>query len=207
MTSRGLFRYGLATASCALAAAGLMACSGSASGPQPLGHSSPSTAASSTTAGATASAAGSPAALPSGTGNPNSPQAKAALAAYQGMVADWVSAALTSNYQDPALAHHASGSALTYMTQQLFIQQSQKSVGKGTPRLLNISFGQMIPPADPTEVVINSCFDDSAWLQYTHDGELFNDVPGGRHQTQVLVVESNGVWKVDQFAFNKVGTC
>jgi hypothetical protein len=202
MASRGLLRHVLAATGCGLGAFTLAACSASAQGPQ-----ASSTVSSTAKAGASTSTPTSFGTSASASADSESPEAKAALAAYQGMVTDWVSAALTSNYQDPALAHHASGAALTYMTQQLFIQQTQKSVGKGTPRLLDIAFRQMTPAADPTQVVINSCFDDSAWLQYTTDGELFNDVPGGRHQAQVLVVENNGVWKVNQLVLDKVGTC
>lgn len=202
MATRDILRHVLIASGCGLSAVALVACSGPEQGPQAI-----STVSSTPSAGTSPSAPTSLGMSASTSADPASPEAKAALAAYQGMMVDWVSAALTSNYQDPALAHHASGSALTYMTQQLFIDQTEKTVAKGTPQLLDISFGQIIPASDPTEVVINSCLDDSSWLQYTTDSELFNNVPGGRHQTQVLVVESNGVWKVNQLALNKVGTC
>ena len=141
------------------------------------------------------------------TSSVESPQEKAALAAYQGMMADWVSAALTSNYQDPALAHHMSGSALSEVTRMLAVDQSEGAVGRGEPKVLDISFGQEVPVGDPTEIVVNSCVDDSAWLQYTTGGQLFNHIPGGRHKTQILVQNESGTWKVDQLSSIGVGTC
>jgi hypothetical protein len=134
-------------------------------------------------------------------------QEQAALAAYRGMIADWVAAGLTSNYQDPALAHHMSGSALSWVTRHLAVEQSEGAVEKGTPVLRNISFGQQVPASDPTEIVINSVFDDSNWLEYTSDGHLFNSTPGGCHKTQVLAQDESGTWKIDQLAMNAVGTC
>jgi hypothetical protein len=195
---RQIARFTLLASGFGLAAAAA-ACSSARQGPQPISPDSSSAPPGAISAPTSPTpVAVSPAAA--------SPQAQAALAAYRAMIADWVSAAATSNYQDPALAHHASGSALSYMTHTLYIQQQQKSVGKGEPQLLGISFGQVVPASNPTEVEINSCLDDSTWLQYTTDGHLYNNIPGGRHRTQVLVVLTN-TWKVDQFAFNKVGTC
>jgi hypothetical protein len=133
--------------------------------------------------------------------------AKAALAAYQGMISDWVQAALTSNYQDPILSDHMSGSALSQITGHLFIEQTEKVVVRGTPQLLDITYGQMVPASNPTEVLINSCFDAKSWLEYTTDGHLYNDVPGGRHKAQALVTDQGGTWKVDQYASQPVGTC
>lgn len=129
-----------------------------------------------------------------------------ALAAYHAAFADWVAAAATSNYQDPVLAHHMSGQALSYVTRSMYINLTKGAVSKGAP-VLNPTVGQLVPANDPTEVVVNDKMSDSSWLLYTTDGHLFNDVPGGCHQTQALVVKKDGVWKVDQFAINKTGTC
>lgn len=129
------------------------------------------------------------------------------MAAFRGMIADWASAALTANYQDPVLAHHMSGSALSWVTQHLAVEQSEHVVVKGTPTLTNVSFGQQVPTSAPTEIVINSCFSDAAWLEYTTDGHLYNNQPGGGHKTQVLAVDQSGTWKIDQLAMNAVGTC
>lgn len=123
------------------------------------------------------------------------------------MIADWTAAGLTANYQDPALAHHMSGSALSQVTRNLYVEKTEGVVVRGTPQLLDVSFGQMVPASNPTEIVINSCFSDASWLEYTTDGHLYNNVPGGRHKTQALVVERSGVWKVDKYVSQAVGTC
>jgi len=99
-----------------------------------------------------------------------------------------------------------SGQALSYASGSLRVHQVQGSVAKGEP-VLRPTVGQMLPAADPTEVVINSQVDDSNWLAYTSDGRLFDKTPGGCHQSQALVVKKDGVWKVDQLAINQVGTC
>lgn len=128
------------------------------------------------------------------------------MAAYRAMYADWVAAAATADYQDPALARHASGSALSKITRALYVDKSEGTVGKGEP-VIRPTPAQAIPADDPTQVVVDDCFDDSNWLQYTTDGHLYNNVPGGRHKTQALVVKANGTWKVDQLAVQAVGTC
>jgi hypothetical protein len=122
------------------------------------------------------------------------------------MYADWVAAAATSNYQEPALSQHASGSTLSKITRALYVDKTEGTVGKGQP-VIHPTAAQAIPAGDPTQVVVDDCFDDSNWLQYTTDGHLYNNVPGGRHKTQALVVKSAGSWKVDQLAVQAVGTC
>ena len=135
------------------------------------------------------------------------PQEQAALAAYRGMIADWAAAGLTSYYQDPALAHHMSGSALSQVTRHLAVEQSAGAVVLGSPVLSDIAFGQEVPAGDPTEIVINSCLDDSNWLEYTTGHLLYNKTPGGRHKTQALAEETSGTWKISQYVSDGVGTC
>lgn len=185
----------------------LAACGGgngsSAAGSAPRGAGSNSAPSSSASAGSSAPSASSgtssaaPAAVQAG---------QDALAAYRAAYADWVAAAATSNYRDPVLLNHLSGQALSYVSGALRVHQVQGTVTKGEP-VLRPTVAQLIPQDNPTQVVINSQADDSNWLQYTTDGHLFNDVPGGCHQSQALVVKNDGVWKVDQFAINKPGTC
>ena len=192
---RRLVRFALPASAFALlvGAAGCSSSGGTASSASPsAGGASPSVSVS---------------ASPTSSASASSPQAQAALAAYRGMIADWTAAGLTANYQDPALAHHMSGSALSQVTRHLYVEKTEGAVVRGTPQLLDVAFGQMVPASSPTEVVINSCLDTSSWLEYTTDGHLYNNVPGGKRKTQVLVVSRNNAWKVDQLAMNAVGTC
>lgn len=139
---------------------------------------------------------------------PNASQKKAALFAYEAMVNDWVSASLSANYKDPVLGQYASGDALLTLTKLLKSEHDKGAVSKGSPVVTGLSFGQVVPQNDPSEIVINSCLSDEAWLEYkATDGSLYNNVPGGKHRTQVLAKDENGVWKIDQLAINVVGTC
>lgn len=173
------------------AAAGSAPASSSPSAAAPASSGSPTPSGS-----ATAPSASSPQAAQAG---------QDALAAYRAAYADWVAVGATSNYQDPVLTHHMSGQALSYVSGTLRVDQVQGSVSKGAP-VLHPTIGQLIPTSDPTQVVINDVIDTRSWLQYTTDGHLYNDIPGGCRQSQALVVKKDGAWKVDQFAINKVGT-
>lgn len=174
----------------------------STSGAAPLGGASGSAGSSSVPGSSSATSA------PSGAGSLSSAAVQAqqdALAAYRAAYADWVTAGATSNYRNPVLLNHMSGQALSYVSGVLRVDQVQGTVGKGAP-VLHPTIGQLVPENDPTQVVINDVVDTRSWLQYTTDGHLYNDTPGGCRQSQALVVKKDGLWKVDQFAINKVGT-
>lgn len=130
-----------------------------------------------------------------------------AVDAYCGMLADWVTAGAIIEYNDPILMHHLSGSALTKVWNSLFVEQNEGAVDHGAPLVTDITFGQEVPAAAPTQVEVDSCLDDSSWLEYTKSGKLFNDVPGGRHDTQIMAQDENGTWKIDQLVMNPVGSC
>lgn len=158
-----------------------------------------------TTTSPSAAASVSPSTHP--TSGAETSQEKAAIAALQGMLRDWVAAAKTANYQDPELAHHMSGSALTQVTRHLAVEQSEGVIGLGEPSLSDLSFDQEIPVADPTEIGVVGCLNDSDWLEYTTDHTLYNDTPGGRHKTQALAEDESGTWKIVEYVSQAVGTC
>jgi hypothetical protein len=202
-------RFGLLAVflgACTLTVAG---CSSSAQGSRAVGGTPTASGSAQTAAAPTAAVSSSSGDLNvPGTSGPYAAQKQAALFAYEEMVNDWVSAGLTANYKDPVLSQYASGDALELITKALITEQSKGAVSKGSPTVTDISFGQMVPSSDPTEIVINSCFSDAAWLEYkASDGSLLNNVPGGEHRTQVLAKDENGTWKIDQLAMNAVGTC
>jgi hypothetical protein len=136
---------------------------------------------------------------------PNGPAA-AALSAYRAMWVDMVIASRTADYQSPLLPQHASGSALSLLVQGLAKNQAQGIVVKGNPRL-QPQVTSLSPPDDPTEATISDCVDDSHWLDYKTNGELFNSIPGGRHATMAIVMDTNGQWKVTGLAVQAAGTC
>jgi hypothetical protein len=129
-----------------------------------------------------------------------------ALAAYRAMWTDWVAVAATSDYQNPRLIQHASGAASALIYKSVYLNKSHGVVTLGQP-----SFAPYVsaatPEENPNRVTIADCADDSKWLNYTTAGKLQDDVPGGRHFVQSLLLLESGIWKVDQLAIHPVGTC
>jgi hypothetical protein len=204
MMKRHYARFVLLAGALGIATAAVAGCSSSGQSTQAVG--TPSVPGSSASGPATATS--TPDTSSSGSAGATSPQSQAALYAYEGMVNDWVSAARTASYQDPALGQYASGSALEELTKALLAEQEKHAVSKGDPVVTNVSYGEMTPTSNPTQIVINSCFSDASWLEYkASDGSLYNNVPGGRHKTQLLAMDEDGTWKIDQLEIGGVGTC
>lgn len=160
----------------------------------------------------TSVASGSAALSPSATGtSAQAAEAAAhALDAYRGAFAAWVAVASVpskADYQNPVLAEHMSGQALSSVTGQVFIDTSTEGgVSHGNP-VLHPTIGELIPADAPTQVVVADCVDTSSWLLYTPDGRPYDDIPGGHDKTQALMVLANGVWKLDQLYMQHPGTC
>ncbi len=157
-------------------------------------HAAPAPA---STSSATASTSASPSAAPGAE----------ALAAYRGMWADWVAVALTSDYEDPQLTQHVSGHALSTIYRAVGADQHRGLVSRGTPTF-SPRVAALSPSDAPSRVTIDDCADDSKWLHYDGaSGKLEDDVPGGRHRVQALVLKAAGSWKVDELVIQPVGTC
>ncbi len=140
---------------------------------------------------------------------PPSPASQAeqdALAAYRGMWADWVAVAETSDYQNPRLAQYASGRALSVIYQAVYLNKNKGLVSRGEP-VLSPKITAATPGVDPDRITIVDCVDTAHWLNYRADGQLENDVPGGRRSIQALLLPRNGTWKVDDLVVQAKGTC
>ncbi|MBR7827826.1 hypothetical protein KDK95_16015 [Actinospica sp. MGRD01-02] len=162
--------------------------------------------------GSTTPPAASGAPSPTGTAAlASSLAATKALAAYRGAFADWTAVEAIPNkadYQNPQLANHLTGAALSYVTGAVYVNTNvDGAVAHGKPVLLNPTVSQAVPASNPTQVVINDCVQTNAWLLYTTDGHLYNNVPGGREKTQALVTLNGGTWKVSKLVMEVVGTC
>lgn len=141
--------------------------------------------------------------------SPRSPadQARAqALAAYRAMWSDMVAATATGNYQDPRLAQHTTGQAFSILYTGVFRNNQQGLVGKGQP-VLHPRVSAISPVTAPTRVTVMDCTDDTNWLNYRRNGKIEDNVPGGRHRTEALVVRSGNIWKVSQLVVQAAGTC
>ncbi|WP_194920154.1 hypothetical protein [Catenulispora rubra] len=138
----------------------------------------------------------------------SSPAAQAGLATYRALWADVIKVEATMNDQDPTLANHLTGGALSFFQQAIHINKLDGYVAKGQPKLLHPTVKQVIGSGDAAKVLVEDCVDDSGFNLYTTDGTLVhNGHPGGRRLTQAMVEKSDGALKASSFAFSAPGTC
>lgn len=131
-----------------------------------------------------------------------------ALAAYEAMWQDFVEAGATSDWQSPALGQHATGIALTNLSRGLYADDYNGLVTRGEP-VLDPRVTSVEPADGPTTVRVADCGDSSNWLKYRADsGTRANDGPGGRRMiTAVVERQSDGSWKVSDYAVRDLGSC
>jgi hypothetical protein len=129
-----------------------------------------------------------------------------ALSAYRSMWSDMVTASQTSDYQLPSLASHASGDALAVLVHDLAKNQQAGLVTKGRLKL-DPQVTSLTPPANPNQVTISDCVNDTHWLNYKSTGGLADKTPGALHATTALVVNESGTWKVTELALQAGDTC
>jgi hypothetical protein len=164
------------------------------------GPSSSTSDAPSTTGGSSAPGTSpTSSAPPTGSRSPS-----AAIDTYRAMWADMIHAAETSDYQSPRLAEHATSQALLLLSGSLRKAHDRKVVAKGTPVLSPQVTGGT---ASQVAVPILDCVDATKWLNYTTDGRLQNDTPGGKHRTTATVGWIDGRWMVTRLAIGEVGSC
>lgn len=131
-----------------------------------------------------------------------------ALAAYEAMWQDFVEAGMTSDWQSSSLGRHATGIALTNLSRGLYADNYNGLVTRGEP-ILDPRVTSVEPVDDPTTVRVADCGDSSNWLKYRADtGVLASDGPGGRSMiTAVVERQSDGSWKVSDYAVRDPGSC
>ncbi|WP_199827669.1 hypothetical protein [Streptomyces specialis] len=134
--------------------------------------------------------------------------AAAAVEAYLGMWRDMAEAAVTSDWQSPSLARHATGDALSAISRGMYADRLNGLVTLGEP-VNDPQVTSVDPPKDPTTVLISDCGDSSNWLKYVDEtGELADEEPGGRQAITAEVQEQpDGAWRVTRFAVEGVGSC
>ncbi len=131
-----------------------------------------------------------------------------AIAAYLGMWSDFATAGQTSDWQSPVLARHATAYALQVMEKSLYTDHQNGVITKGEP-VDHPEVKSVGPASDPTVVVISDCGDSSQTHKYV--AKTGQPAPGGAGGRQAITAEvrrqSDGSWKVDQFAVDGVGSC
>jgi hypothetical protein len=141
-----------------------------------------------------------------GTPTPTSTPEQPALVAYRGMWHAFVDASKTSDPDYPALRTYATGDALRLIVSALYGNRALGKVSKGDvvidPKVTGAS-----PAQSPTKVTVHDCVNGEHWLEYKKNGELWDDKPGGKHDTTATVTLSGGTWKVSSFLAKATGTC
>lgn len=131
-----------------------------------------------------------------------------AIAAYQAMWQDFVTAGRTSDWQSPNLGRHATGIALQKMSRGLYTDHQNGVVTRGEP-ILAPSVSSAEPATNPTKVMVTDCGDSTNFLKYdAKTGQQADDEPGGRQLINATVqLQSDGSWKVSDFGIHEVGSC
>jgi hypothetical protein len=122
------------------------------------------------------------------------------------MWADMASAGATANYQDPVLAEHASGAALSTLVRGLYSYKQSGWVIKGAP-ITHPQVTSLTPTSDPTRAAVTDCFDDTHWLVYTRAGKPVGDTGGGHRHVSAVVQDVDGAWKVTELDTGAEGSC
>jgi hypothetical protein len=131
-----------------------------------------------------------------------------AVTAYLRMWQDFATAGHTSDWQSPVLARHANAYALQVMQKSLYTDHQHGVVTKGAP-VDHPRVKSVRPATNPTVVVIADSGDSSQWRKY--DAKTDQPAPGSPGGRQAITAEvrqqSDGSWKVDEFAVEGVGSC
>lgn len=147
--------------------------------------------------------------LPAPTSAPSAAdRGAAALAAYRGMWQDFAQAGTTSDWRSPGLGQHATGVALTNMSRALYADHLNGFVTKGEPQFDPHVQSLEPPSGEPTKVIVGDCADSTKWLKYyVGSGKLVGGGGGRRRITGIVEKQSNGSWKVSDYAVQDLGTC
>lgn len=131
-----------------------------------------------------------------------------AIATYVGMWDEYAIAAMTSDWQAPALGKFATGAALSTMSRGLYADHYNGLVSRGHP--VNKPVVSSAVPADiPSRVGVSDCGDSTNWTKVRADNEQpAGGPPGGRRQINAVVEKQvDGSWKVSDFGVQEVGSC
>ncbi|WP_194890900.1 hypothetical protein [Catenulispora pinisilvae] len=140
--------------------------------------------------------------------DPATATSQAILAGYDGMWEDFTHDGLAANWQDAALAHHATGTALLHLNQSLFLINHLGEVARGTPAL-NPRVTVLTPSAtSPNEAEVTDCVDMTDYQDYAAStGKLVNTGPSGKHRVIAKLVIKDAAWKVSELTINGVSSC
>lgn len=147
--------------------------------------------------------------LPAPTSSPSTADRGApALAAYRGMWQDFAQASKTADWQSAGLGQHATGVALTNMSRALYADHLNGFVTKGEPRLDPRVQSLEPTSGEPVKVIVADCADSTHALKYyASSGAPVGGGGGRRRITGIVEKQSNGSWKVSDYAVQDLGSC
>ncbi|MFG1952483.1 hypothetical protein [Micromonospora sp. NPDC048830] len=145
--------------------------------------------------------------LPAPGQSPSGAADDAALLAYRQMWAAYAKAGAAADPDEPELARHATGQALSTLKSGLAKLRKDGEVIKGEyksdPKVVVAS-----PSTAPSTVSVQDCLNTTRFLTYkAATGALADDIPGGNRAVRATVVRDGGIWKVSSFGVQAVGTC
>ncbi|MGI5506459.1 hypothetical protein [Lentzea sp. CA-135723] len=131
-----------------------------------------------------------------------------AVVAYKGMWEAFAAAGVTSDPDSQRLGQHAAGVALDKLKRSLRSDRDKGLVSRGEP-VLAPKASDVKPVDVPTRVQVTDCGDSTNWLKYRKDTNLLaDDVPGGLRLIEAVVdKQSDGTWKVSDWAVHEIGSC
>ncbi|TQS42759.1 hypothetical protein [Cryptosporangium phraense] len=117
----------------------------------------------------------------------------------------WAQAGETSNYQSPALARYATGSALTTLVDALKTNSQKQRYFRGRPTL-HAAVTELSLQSDPATASIRDCAESGNWRTVDANGRTVSE-NAGRRKILATVAVTAGVWKVSTFNVQPGGSC
>ncbi|GAA1990508.1 hypothetical protein [Catenulispora subtropica] len=164
------------------------------------------------TASKTAAPASPTATLPTANEDTRAQQARGeALGAYFGLMGDWQAGlASPDNQVGDLLSRHATGQALTLVTDDIQRSRREGIVAKGK-LMISPTVTKLDLNATPPVAQVDDCADTSNFRDYhLSDGSPVvrnNGSPGGLQHFLAHVREEGGVWRVYDLHFYTAGSC
>jgi hypothetical protein len=122
------------------------------------------------------------------------------------MWAAYVEASNNGATAPASLTTYAADSALSTLNKGLATNHSNGVTSKGSPQI-SPAVAEASPPSAPTSVKILDCLDGTNWLLYKADGQLADNVPGGRRKITAQADLRPQGWRVTLIGIQGVGTC
>lgn len=131
---------------------------------------------------------------------------QAAVTAYRGMWAAFVSAGRVADPKHPDLARYAADDALRALVAAIESNKKDRLIAKGDI-VANPRVTELTPANAPQQASVRDCLDTTNASLVKADGSPYQDTPGGRRIVTATVKKLGATWKVISFVPLEVGSC